>query len=349
MDIVQICKPWFSAISEERGRKTATLFKIRVLITRATPWSEQPTVGFRVSVFTPKKLNAYRARRKETVHMINWDDLKYCLALDRHGSMVNAAKSVRANVATVSRRIEHITNDIGETLFIRHGQEWKTTGVGVELVELATEIEARLNALELVHNEPLSDQSVIRLSVSLTIMQTFMKNFSAYRAEQNQLFNVDLTIHDRSLAYSETDVAVRYTRPEQGNYICAKIGGVEIGPYISATSEAFPKDWLEIDYDGLNFHPKNFGFTMPDIPKLRIEGLNLAAQSLTEGNFLGFFPTKFADQIPALRRADNVGKTERLDIWMVYHQTRKLDPLVRAAVEIIMGSFHTNSCKELTA
>lgn len=33
--------------------------------------------------------------------MINWDDLKFCLALDQHGTMVQAAKCLRANVATV--------------------------------------------------------------------------------------------------------------------------------------------------------------------------------------------------------------------------------------------------------
>ena len=54
--------------------------------------------------------------------MLNWDDLKFCLALDRHGSMINAGKSLYANVATVSRRLERVTKDFGETLFVRNGQ-----------------------------------------------------------------------------------------------------------------------------------------------------------------------------------------------------------------------------------
>lgn len=281
--------------------------------------------------------------------MINWDDLKFCLALDRHGSMVKAAKSLRANVATVSRRIEHITSDIGETLFIRNGHEWTTTGIGIELVKLATDIEARLGALEVIHNEPLSNKSVVRLSVSLTIMQTFMKNFASYAINNDQLFNVELTIYDRSVAYSETDLAVRYTRPNHGNYICAKVGEVEIAPYVSATAENFPTEWLEINYDDLTLHPRDFGFNLPDIPKFKIEGLNIGAQSLLQGNFLGFFPTEFADQIPNLRRADTQNKTERLEIWMIYHKTRKLDPIVRAAVELIMGSFHSDSPEKISA
>lgn len=119
-------------------------------------------------------------RQKGTAVMINWDDLKFCLALDQHGTMVNAAKSLQANVATVSSRIEHLTTDVGETLFIRNGQEWTTTGVGAELVKLATEIEARLIEMELANTEPLSNKSVVRMSVSLTILQTFMKNFASH-------------------------------------------------------------------------------------------------------------------------------------------------------------------------
>lgn len=135
---------------------------------------------------------------------------------------------------------------------------------------------------------------------------------------------------------------MRYTRPDHGNYICAKVAEVEIAPYVPAVSDSFPTDWIEIEYDDLSLHPRDFGFDFPDIPKLRIVGLNLGAQSLIEGNMLGFFPTEFADQIPTLRRVDTTAKKVKSDIWMVYHKTRKLDPIVRAAVELITGSFHSN-------
>ena len=35
----------------------------------------------------------------------NWDDLKFCLALDRYGTMTAAADHLDTNTATVSRRI----------------------------------------------------------------------------------------------------------------------------------------------------------------------------------------------------------------------------------------------------
>ncbi len=41
--------------------------------------------------------------------MQNWDDLKFCLALHRSGTMTDAARILDTNVATVSRRIARMT------------------------------------------------------------------------------------------------------------------------------------------------------------------------------------------------------------------------------------------------
>ena len=51
--------------------------------------------------------------------MQNWDDLKYCLALDEFRTMTAAAKALGTNTATVSRRIERLTEEAGQPLFIR--------------------------------------------------------------------------------------------------------------------------------------------------------------------------------------------------------------------------------------
>jgi DNA-binding transcriptional LysR family regulator len=271
--------------------------------------------------------------------MINWDDLKFCLAVHRHGSMLNAGKSLHANVATVSRRLERITKDIGQTIFIRNGQEWQATPIGNELVDLARDIEGRISPMVSQTNQPLPKGAVIKLSISVTIMQTYMKHIVASHDSDKIGYNVDLSIHDRSLAYSESDVAVRYTRPTQGNYICSRITDVELRPYISSEADSFPTDWLEIDYDGLQFEPSDFGITMPKVPKVKMEGLNLAAQSLIHGNFLGLMPAKFADQFPGIKRATDADVSKKLEVWIIYHNTRKLDPIVRAGVQLIQESF----------
>lgn len=277
--------------------------------------------------------------------MLNWDDLKFCLALERHGSMVNAGKSLNANVATVSRRLERVTKDYGETLFVRNGQEWKATPAGTNVTALAREIETRLAELTLNQDAQLPDDAVIKLSVSLTIMQTFLRRMVSYRDGNKPVYNVDLTIHDRSLAYSEADVAVRYTRPDHGHYICAKVAEVEVCPYISADAASCPTNWIDMDYDGTRFQPADFGIEMPKIPKLRMEGLNLSSQSVIQENYLAFLPKQYAQRIPGLKQVSETFASRKLDVWMIYHQSRKLDPLVRAGVDIVMASLAQNNEK----
>ena len=50
--------------------------------------------------------------------MQNWDDLKFCLALERYQTMTAAARALGTNTATVSRRIDRLTKEAGEPLFL---------------------------------------------------------------------------------------------------------------------------------------------------------------------------------------------------------------------------------------
>ena len=51
--------------------------------------------------------------------MQNWDDLKFCLALERYQTMTAAARAVGTNTTTVSRRIDRLTEAAGEPIFLR--------------------------------------------------------------------------------------------------------------------------------------------------------------------------------------------------------------------------------------
>jgi DNA-binding transcriptional LysR family regulator len=269
--------------------------------------------------------------------MLNWDDLKFCLALHRHGTMQNAGKSLGANVATVSRRLERATGVYGETLFKHNGNQWEATAAGENLVKIAAGVEESLVQVSRTPDDVLSEDAVIKLSVSPTIIETFFNHIAAYRDAQKRLFNIDLTLHDRSLAYSEVDVAVRFARPEHGKYICAKIAEMELCAFVSADAEQPPTDWVEVNYDGNRITPRDFNMDIDKKPKLRLEGLNLAVCSMVQQNYVGFLPKEYGKQFPTLRQLENEC-LKPLPIWMIYHESRKLDPLVRIGSQIVQAS-----------
>ena len=77
--------------------------------------------------------------------MQNWDDLKFCLALERYQTMTAAARAVGTNTATVSRRIDRLTEEAGEPLFLRDNTQWRATDMGRELAQIALRIEDRIS------------------------------------------------------------------------------------------------------------------------------------------------------------------------------------------------------------
>ena len=77
--------------------------------------------------------------------MQNWDDLKFCLALERYQTMTAAARALGTNTATVSRRIDRLTEEAGEPLFLRDNTQWRATGMGRELAQIALRIEDRIS------------------------------------------------------------------------------------------------------------------------------------------------------------------------------------------------------------
>lgn len=273
----------------------------------------------------------------------NWDDLKFCLALHRHKSMLDAAKSMKANVATVSRRIERLTEDMGETLFVRRGPSWEPTRIGKEIIDLARDIEDRLSEMTHFGQSSLPDDSVIRMSVSIAVLQSYIFNclespdFSAYGS-------IDISYHPLSLAYAETDIAVAYTRPESGHFVCAKLGHFDLYPYfVPKTDATTPSEWVDIIYDDYKICPETFALEdqLPKLPQLRIDGLNLALDILRKRPAVAFLPDTFAAAHPDLRRLDMDIPAYTLPIWLSYHQSRKLDPIVRKGVEFVRACFAT--------
>jgi DNA-binding transcriptional LysR family regulator len=50
---------------------------------------------------------------------LDWEDIRYFIALARHRTLLGAARSLRARVETVGRRLESLESALGHPLFTR--------------------------------------------------------------------------------------------------------------------------------------------------------------------------------------------------------------------------------------
>lgn len=80
--------------------------------------------------------------------MIDWDTVRYFLAVARGGSVRAAAERLGVNHATVLRRVAQLENRLGARLFERLPSGYRMTEAGEEVLGLAEEMEVSSNRLE---------------------------------------------------------------------------------------------------------------------------------------------------------------------------------------------------------
>src|SRR3977135_3659445 len=89
---------------------------------------------------------AHRAVRDCT--MIDWDDVRYFLAVARGGSVRAAAERLGVNHTTVLRRIAQLEERLGAQMFEKLPSGYRLTAAGEEVLEFAEQMEASSNRLE---------------------------------------------------------------------------------------------------------------------------------------------------------------------------------------------------------
>ena len=80
--------------------------------------------------------------------MIDWDDIRYFLAVARGGSVRAAADGLRVNHSTVLRRIAQLEKRIGAHMFEKRPSGYRLTAAGEEVLEFANQMEASSHQLE---------------------------------------------------------------------------------------------------------------------------------------------------------------------------------------------------------
>src|SRR6516162_6581749 len=77
------------------------------------------------------------ADKKRTISL-DWEDVRYFVALARHGSLSATSRALRVNHATVARRIASLETLIGRALFDRRARGYVLTAEGKAVLKEAT-------------------------------------------------------------------------------------------------------------------------------------------------------------------------------------------------------------------
>jgi DNA-binding transcriptional LysR family regulator len=182
--------------------------------------------------------------------MLDWDDLRFYLAIAREGSLSAAAKKLRVAQSTVGRRLASLEASLGVRLLNRTPEGYVPTLAGQDVREQAERLEAEALCLERsVGGRDTRLAGLVRVTCSETVASHILAPCFAALHQGHPDIMVELIPDPRqlSLAMREADISVRLTRPEQHDLVLRRIGSVAFGLY---ASPAYLQQRGELDLEG---------------------------------------------------------------------------------------------------
>jgi DNA-binding transcriptional LysR family regulator len=145
--------------------------------------------------------------------LFEWSDLRYFLAVARHGSTLAAAKALKLSQSTVHRRLTELERKVGQDLVTRTPTGYRLTEFGREMLPYAEQVEQAVLAFE-AHPGTVArgETGVIRLTCPEPIMARILQSSLLDRFhERYPGLRVEFVMSDKylDLTKGDADVALR--------------------------------------------------------------------------------------------------------------------------------------------
>lgn len=157
--------------------------------------------------------------------MLDWDSLRYFLAVARGGTTVAAAEKMRVDQSTVSRQISALERAVGAKLFDKSVSGYTLTDLGRQLVPAAERAEREVDEiLFLVGQNGRRLAGAIKVTTNETVADLFLAPLLGEFAETYPDIRVEVSVspHWVNLAAGEADVALRAARVLKGEGVVAR-------------------------------------------------------------------------------------------------------------------------------
>jgi molybdate transport repressor ModE-like protein len=108
----------------------------------------------------------------EIAGKFDWDDIRYFLAVARHGSTIAAARELGVSQTTVARRLDGFERQLEVELFERAAGGYRLTDAGARAVPAAEAVEARMQQLASSFAQPTAEAGA---PLRITTMELFAR------------------------------------------------------------------------------------------------------------------------------------------------------------------------------
>ena len=272
---------------------------------------------------------------------MNWDDLRFFLALVKAGTMAKAARELGVAQTTVARRIQALESTLRVRLLERDDSGLVPSPAGEEVLEAAQSTRHAVDQLTrrvLGLDERLSGKLRITTIDMIAVYDTALFRTFAERYPGVEL-ELGITPTPQDLSRREADVAIRWTDSPPPYLVGRKLFRAEYALYGAQSIVDTFGDVPVTELPWLGWDPKS-GARVTDawmethVPNARIAGrfdhaVALHA-ALLEGMGIAFVPCRYGDSFSKLRKLAPADPEFAIDLWALTHPDLRATARVRA-------------------
>ncbi len=173
--------------------------------------------------------------------MLEWDDLRYFLAIARHGTLSGAARALGVQQSTMGRRLEAFEQRAGVQLLQRTPAGFVLTAAGEAILPTVERIESEALAVErTVTGKDVRLEGTVKLTCTDNLAVGILVPLLGDFAKLCPGIALELIADYRSLSLTrrEADIALRMSKFTQQGVFVRKMADIAVGIYAS-------RDYLE--------------------------------------------------------------------------------------------------------
>lgn len=286
---------------------------------------------------------------------LDWDDLRFFLAVAEEGTLSGAARTLAVNHSTAFRRINQFEEYLGVRLFERLPEGYQLTQAGEELKEHAQRIRDEVDALSLrVVGKDFQPSGVVRITAPDGLVYNFLNNYLKSFCKRYTAINVEINVsnEDLDLSRREADIAVRVTSKPPDHLIGRKVCSLPWSFYAPKSylkTKCIPRtlsdlsDHEMIGPDGVITKLKAFRELEKRTSlnyRLRASNLVAIAALARVGNGIALLPD---DQVSVgMVRLFELEPRVTSDIWLLTHPELRTSERVRLLMNHVRESFRND-------
>lgn len=278
---------------------------------------------------------------------LDWNDLRYALAIAHGGSLAAAARQLGVNHTTVLRRLDVLEGRLGARLFERQRQGYAPTEAGALLLEQARRMAEQADEIERrIQGRDRELTGHLRVTTAFVLMEhllpaplaAFARDYPGIEVEVlENAFLMDLARRgpEASAGWSQrqADVAIRLSAQVAQHLVGRQVGEAPCRVYALRGAPGLPQEltplpallreapWIAFEHDGRG---RVYDLWMREHlaqarVRVRVDIFNAAAAMLRTGIGVAVLPCFMEASLPELVAVSAPIPELTVPVWMLTH------------------------------